>query len=93
MLMLTLVAQLALSAGPSQLTIDVKPEGVEVQVDGKKVGTSGKPLVVKVTPGRHQVRMTYKGDAHEEEVEVKANEKKTCTLEFDTGNTVAPIGE
>ena len=84
MLTLLVVAKLSLLAGPSSLSIDVKPAGAEVQVDGKKVGKSGdKPLVVKVKPGKHEVKCIYKGDSHTEEVSVKANEKSNWAFEFE----------
>lgn len=83
--MLSLALALMLNAAPAQLTIDVKPEGVEVKLDGKKLGNSGKPMVKQVTAGRHVVRLTYKGDSHEEEVSLKGGEKKTYAWEF-SGN-------
>jgi hypothetical protein len=84
MLALALATQLSLAAGPTQLTLDIQPPGVEVKVDGKKIGTSGdKPLVVKVKPGNRVVRLVYKGDAHEEEVSVKAGEKKIYAWKFE----------
>ncbi len=86
MLMLALVTHLTLAAAPAQLTIDVTPAGVEVKVDGKKSGTSGKSIVLKVKAGRHVVRLSHKGDSHEEEVELKAGEKKTYQWSFDEGS-------
>jgi CRISPR/Cas system-associated exonuclease Cas4 (RecB family) len=84
MLMLALVSHLALAATTqAQLTIDVTPPGVEVKVDGKKIGTSGKTMVLKVKAGRHSVRLAYKGDSHEEEVALKAGEKKTYQWAFE----------
>ena len=86
MLTLALVSHLVLAAaptGPATLTIDVKPEGVEVKVDGKKVGTSNKSIVLKLKAGKHVVRLSHKGDAHEEEVALKAGEKKTYQWEFE----------
>jgi hypothetical protein len=81
---LLVVAKLSLLAGPSSLSIDVKPAGAEVQVDGKKIGKSGdKALVVKVKPGKHEVKCIYKGDSHTEEVVVKANEKSNWAFEFE----------
>lgn len=94
MLALALASSLVLSAAPGQLVIDVKPDGVEVKVDGKKVGTSGQPLTVKLKAGKHIVRLVHKGDAHEEEVTVKAGEKKTWTWEFEGyKKPAAPEGE
>jgi hypothetical protein len=90
MLTLALVSHLVLAAAPAELTIDVKPSGVEVKVDGKRQGTSGKPIVVKLKPGRHVVRLSHKGDAHEEEVALKAGEKKTYQWAFESGSAGAP---
>jgi uncharacterized protein (DUF427 family) len=83
MLVLALVSQLTLHTAPTQLTIDVKPEDVQVQVDGKKVGTGAKPIILTVKPGTHIVRLAHKGDTHEEEVPVKAGEKKTYSWTFE----------
>lgn len=90
MLTLALVSHLVLTAGPAMLTIDVQPEGVEVKVDGKKAGTSGKSIVLKLKAGKHLVRLTHKGDAHEEEVSVKAGEKKTWQWAFEGAKAGAP---
>ncbi|MFO0601349.1 MAG: PEGA domain-containing protein [Myxococcaceae bacterium] len=90
MLTLALSAHLLLAAAPAQLTIDVKPDGVEVKVDGKKSGVSGaKAIVVKLKAGRHVVRLSHKGDSHEEEVDVKAGEKKTWSWAFEGAKPTA----
>ncbi len=79
-----LVTKLSLAAGPTSLSIDVKPSGAEVQLDGKKIGKSGgKPLVRQVKPGKHEVKCIYKGDSHTEEVMVKAGEKASWAFEFE----------
>jgi hypothetical protein len=81
-----LAASLVLNNSPTLLVIDVSPPGVVVRVDGKKVGTSGdKPLTVKVAAGTRTVRLEHKGDSHEEEVPVKAGEKKTFVLKLEDG--------
>ena len=81
MLTLALVSHLVLAAGPTELIIEVKPAGVEVKVDGKKAG-------------KHVVRISHKGDSHEEEVAVKAGEKKTWQFEFDSTKAgAAPTDE
>jgi ribosomal protein L6P/L9E len=90
MLTLALVSHLVLAAAPAVLTIDVSPDGVEVKVDGKKVGTSGKQIVVKLKAGKHLVRLSHKGDAHEEEVALKAGEKKTYQWAFESTKSGAP---
>jgi hypothetical protein len=79
-----LVAKLSLAAGPTQLSIQIKPAGADVLLDGKKIGKSGdKPLVRTVTPGKHEVKAIYKGDSNSEEVPVKAGEKKSYSFEFE----------
>ncbi|MFZ5438569.1 MAG: PEGA domain-containing protein [Myxococcota bacterium] len=93
MLTLALASQLLFAAAPAQLTIDVKPAGVEVKVDGKKHGRSGSPLVLKLKAGRHVVRLTHKGDSHEEEISLKAGEKKTYSWAFEGSASPAPTDE
>lgn len=93
MLTLALVTHLVLTAAPAQLTIEVQPDGVEVKVDGKKKGLSGKPIVVKLSAGRHVVRLTHKGDSHEEELSLKAGEKKTYSWAFEGSKSPAPTDE
>jgi hypothetical protein len=81
---LVLLTKLSLAAGPTSLSIDVKPAGAEVQLDGKKIGKSGdKPLVRQVKPGKHEVKCIYKGDSHTEEVMVKAGDKQSWAFEFE----------
>ncbi len=75
---------------PGQLTIEVKPANCVVMVDGKKKGTGAKPIVVKLPAGRHVVRVTHKGDAHEEDVVVKPGEKKTWKWTFEDDGATAP---
>lgn len=76
---------------PGQLTIEVKPANCVVMVDGKKKGTGAKPIVIKgIAPGRHTVRVTHKGDAHEEEVVVKSGEKKTWKWTFEDDGAPPP---
>lgn len=92
-----LVTKLSLAAGPTSLSIEIKPSGAEVMLDGKKIGKSGdKPLTRSVTPGKHEVKAVYKGDSHTEEVPVKAGEKKSYSFEFegvDSSPEPEPKGE
>ena len=93
-MLLSLALALSLSAAPAQLTVDARPEGVEVKVDGKKVGTGGKAIVLPLKAGKHVVRLSFKGDSHEEEVALKAGEKKTYVWEFSqTPSGAAPTDE
>lgn len=88
MVTFVLVAVLAAS-GPASLTIEVKPDAAIVKVDGKKVGTGAKPVTVKVSPGKHVIRCELKGDAHNDEVNLKPGEKKVWKWEF-TGHEQHP---
>lgn len=80
--MLTLLS-LVLAAGPTTLTIDVQPEDTVIFLDGKRKGTAKKPITVKLSPGRHIIKLQRKGESHEEEVPVKAGEKKTFKWAFE----------
>ncbi len=90
MLTLALVSHLVLTAAPAELTIDVKPDDVEVKVDGKKAGHGGKAITMKLKAGKHVVRLSHKGDSHEEEVALKAGEKKTYQWAFEGTKSGAP---
>jgi hypothetical protein len=79
----TLALTLTLHAAPAQLIVELQPPETMLIVDGKKKGLATKPFVLKLSPGRHLLRVEYKGDAHEEEIAVKAGEKKTWKWEFD----------
>lgn len=81
--MLALTLSLVLTAAPAELTIDVKPADVAVMVDGQKKSVKGGPITVKVKPGRHHVKLTFKGDTHQEEIALKAGEKKTYQWSFE----------
>lgn len=94
MLTLALVSHLVLTVAPAELTIDVKPDDVEVKVDGKKAGRGGKIITMKLKAGKHVVRLSHKGDSHEEEVALKAGEKKTYQWAFEgTKSGAAPTDE
>lgn len=82
-MVLQLALALSLHAAPAQLTVELQPPESVLLVDGKKKGVAAKPFVLKLAPGRHVLRVQYKGDAHEEEIVLKAGEKKTWKWEFD----------
>jgi len=88
MVTLALAAVLA-AGGPATLTLEVKPDAAIVKVDGKKVGTGAKPITVKLSPGKHAIRCELKGDATNDEIVLKAGEKKTWKWEF-TGHEPTP---
>ena len=73
----------AAPSGPATLTVELKPPTCELLVDGKKKGNGSKALVMKLPAGKHVLRVLFKGDAHEEELVLKAGEKKTWKWEFD----------
>ena len=73
----------AAPTGPGTLNIEIKPATAELLVDGKKKGTGAKPIVIKLPAGKHVLRVLNKGDAHEEEIVIKAGEKKTWKWEFE----------
>src|SRR5450432_437037 len=100
--MLTLALAAFLSAAPAQLSIEVKPEDSVVKIDGKKVGTGAKTITLKLSAGKHTIRIEHKGDAENDELVLKAGEKKTWKWEFTGGDppkhnpdteTAAPEGE
>lgn len=83
-MLLALASTLLLNAAPTgTLTVELKPASVELLVDGKKRGTGAKPVVLKLTAGKHVLRVVNKGDAHQEEIVIKAGEKKTWKWEFE----------
>ena len=88
MVTLALAAVLA-AGGPAVLTIEVKPEAAVVKVEGKKVGTGARPITLKRPAGKYAIRCEFKGDAHNDEVVLKAGEKKTWKWEF-TGHEQQP---
>ncbi|MGV3620523.1 MAG: PEGA domain-containing protein [Archangium sp.] len=92
--MLALTLSFVLTAAPAELTIDVKPAEVTVLVDGQKKSIKNGPITVKVKPGRHHVKLSFKGDTHQEEIALKAGEKKTYQWSFEhSGPSTLPTDE
>lgn len=83
MLTLALVSSLVVAAPPAVVTVELVPPESVLLVDGKKKGDNTKPLVIKMVPGKHLLRVEHKGDAHEEELVVKSGEKKTWKWQFE----------
>lgn len=83
----------AAPSGPGTLNVEIKPATSELLVDGKKKGTGAKPMVLKLPAGKHVLRVVNKGDAHEEEIVIKAGEKKTWKWEFEGPPEEAPKTE
>ena len=77
-----------LAAAPSQLTLDIKPADTILYVDGKKLGDASKPRTVKLKAGPHEIKLTRKGDTHNDEVVLKPGQH--ITWKFDFGDDGAP---
>ena len=74
----------AAPAGPTTLIIEVSPEDTVVTVDGKKKGTGAKTITMTgITPGKHVIKVSRKGEGHEEDIELKKGEKKTWKWAFE----------
>jgi hypothetical protein len=90
---LTLALGLALTTAPknvapgngkTQLKVEIQPPAAVLFVDGKKKGTGAKKqYLLTVTPGRHTMKVTHKGDEHQEDVFVKKGEVKLWTWAFE----------
>jgi hypothetical protein len=79
------------SNGPTRIRFEVKPPAAVIYLDGKRRGTAGeKPFLVTVTPGRHQVKVTYKKDSSEEPVVAKKGETLNWKYEFETDQPKKP---
>lgn len=89
-LALALAATLTASPAPapaagnkSFLKIEVKPETAVLYVDGVRRGRGNKPHVIRVEPGRHELKVTNKGDEHQEQISVKKGETKQWSWAFE----------
>lgn len=65
-------------AGATGIEWQIEPEGVEIYVDGKKVGEAGKVQFTALKPGKHSVRLVR----HKDETEIDVDLKKGQTLKF-----------
>ena len=90
MLTLSLALAVALSAAPkasapkkTQLQIEVKPVSAVVYVDGKRMGSGAKPIVLSVDPGRHTIRIVHNRDEHQEVIAVKKGETTKWAWAFE----------
>jgi hypothetical protein len=82
-LLLSLILSAA-PAGPTTLIIEVSPEDTVVMVDGKKKGTGAKPITItNINPGNHTIKVSRKGEGHEEDITIKKGEKKTWKWAFE----------
>jgi hypothetical protein len=83
LLSVALTAQAKGKSGKTQIELQVKPATAQLFIDDKPQGKVGTNRVVDVTPGFHVVRVTSKGDEHEERVKFAPGQKTTYTFEFD----------
>jgi len=66
------------------LVVSAKPEGAEVRVDGKPLGKSPAPRVVRVSAGRHTVEASLAGyTPQSREVTARGRESIDVALELD----------
>lgn len=84
---LALVAALALAAGGGKagLKLTIKSESkdkIEVFIDGKKHLDAAGTVELKLSAGKHLLRIVKGGDATEEEFALKAGETLNKELEF-----------
>ena len=61
----------------------VEPEGVEIYLDGKKIGEAGKLGFTPVKPGKHAVRLVRVKDETEIDVEVKKGQTLKFAFKFE----------
>lgn len=61
----------------------VEPAGVEIYLDGKKIGVAGELEWTASTPGRHTVRLVNGGDETEMDVGLKKGQTLKFTFVFD----------
>src|SRR3954470_11768041 len=66
----------------TQLKVEVKPAGAKYVLDGKSSGSGSKVRTFTVDPGTHYIKVSFKGDEHQEPVTVKRGEVKTYIWEF-----------
>ena len=69
--------------GKTQVELQVKPASAQLFIDDKPQGKVGTHRVIDITPGFHIIRVTSKGDEHEERIKFAPNEKTTYSFEFD----------
>ncbi|MHB8420782.1 MAG: hypothetical protein ACYDCL_22130 [Myxococcales bacterium] len=69
----------------AQILLDVKPATAELFIDGKAMGKASAGRTVDVTAGFHVIKLTSKGDEHEERVKFASGQKTTYKYEFDEG--------
>jgi len=80
--------------GPTQLTFEIEPKGTDIYVDKRKLGKAGKVKVLKVKPGKHEIRLVYKKDETEFDVSVARGQSLEVKYAFeDSGNEPPPPAE
>ncbi len=89
MIAIALALAVTLSGAPTtaskktQLKIEIHPDTAVLWLDGKKKGKGTKQYTFNVTPGNHVVKVTNKGDEHQEVLHVKKNEVRSWTWTFE----------
>ena len=63
---------------------EIKPAGVIIFLDGKKLGEAGEVKLTKTKPGRHTVRLVNGQDETEMDIGIKRGETLKFAFEFDT---------
>jgi hypothetical protein len=77
--------------GPTQLTFEIEPKATDIYVDKRKLGKAGKVKVLKVRPGKHEIRLVYKKDETEFDVSVARGQSLEVKYAFeDSGNEPPP---
>ncbi len=78
------------SGGKTQVEIQVKPATAQLFIDNKPQGKVGTNRIIELTPGAHLVKVTNKGDEHEEKVKFSPGQKTIYSFEFDEAPAAAP---
>lgn len=70
-------------AGATGIEWLVEPDGVEIYLDGKKIGEAGRISFTPTKPGKHAVRLVRVKDETEIDVEVKKGQILKFTFKFE----------
>lgn len=70
-------------AGGTGIEWHVEPEGVEIYLNGKKIGEAGRISFTPTKPGKHAVRLVRVKDETEIDVEVKKGQTLKFTFKFE----------
>ncbi len=70
-------------AGQTGIEWHIEPDGVEIYLNGKKVGEAGRLAFSPTKPGKHAVRLVRVKDETEIDVEVKKGQTLKFTFKFE----------